>query len=466
MKKNLLFLLIFSFIISCTKDEIVEQETIDVSNIKVYVDEGDFVDKSTEIVFGDTIDGIRNVFTILYAEENGKPINVFWEINYQNPFLDIIEKTNYYGDQISHKFEDLGFYQIKISLNPNFDNNIINEFYLFIDGIPGKLGDGPENDFIFRIEKKNNESSLYWLVFFKYASQVSNSYVELTRYNNQYDILSFDIINLNQWFSDNYHYFILSEELAANAAIVRLVYKFDDNLIDPNLYLSSWFTGEGIEFSVSFDDYDPLPFTCGDDIIFYYGDQVVTYGTVVGEDGRCWLDRNLGANRVCLSIDDQECFGDYFQWGRLIDGHQLYNSLVTDEQSTSNIPGHPMFISHFSDWRNPKNDNLWQGENGVNNPCPPGWRVPTLDEVISYHQSIEMGVPYNQYAFDSNLKFPSNYARNNEGEINDGFVYSTIWTSTVNGDKVHDFMWHEAQPAPHTLPRLRVEGRAVRCILD
>jgi len=32
------------------------------------------------------------------------------------------------------------------------------------------------------------------------------------------------------------------------------------------------------------------------------------------------------------------------------------------------------------DWRNPGNDNLWQGVLGINNPCPDDWRVPTSSE--------------------------------------------------------------------------------------
>ena len=32
------------------------------------------------------------------------------------------------------------------------------------------------------------------------------------------------------------------------------------------------------------------------------------------------------------------------------------------------------------DWRVPQNDNLWQGEAGINNPCPQGYRLPTEAE--------------------------------------------------------------------------------------
>ncbi|PIX10308.1 MAG: hypothetical protein COZ75_02245, partial [Flavobacteriaceae bacterium CG_4_8_14_3_um_filter_34_10] len=33
------------------------------------------------------------------------------------------------------------------------------------------------------------------------------------------------------------------------------------------------------------------------------------------------------------------------------------------------------------DWRSPQNNNLWQGVNGINNPCPNGYRLPTEAEL-------------------------------------------------------------------------------------
>ena len=34
--------------------------------------------------------------------------------------------------------------------------------------------------------------------------------------------------------------------------------------------------------------------------------------------GRCWKDRNLGANRVATSSIDSEGYGDLYQWGRQV----------------------------------------------------------------------------------------------------------------------------------------------------
>lgn len=59
----------------------------------------------------------------------------------------------------------------------------------------------------------------------------------------------------------------------------------------------------------------------------------ITYGTITSaETGRVWLDRNLGASQVCTSLDDEACYGDYYQWGRAADGHEKFDSPTGSER--------------------------------------------------------------------------------------------------------------------------------------
>ena len=101
----------------------------------------------------------------------------------------------------------------------------------------------------------------------------------------------------------------------------------------------------------------------------------------MGADGKCWLDRNLGATQKATAYNDTQAYGWYFQWGRDVDGHQIPTSGFTAINSSSDSPGHADFIteslSASNDWRIPQNNNLWQGVNGINNPCPTGFRLPT-----------------------------------------------------------------------------------------
>jgi uncharacterized protein (TIGR02145 family) len=123
--------------------------------------------------------------------------------------------------------------------------------------------------------------------------------------------------------------------------------------------------------------------------------------------GKTWMDRNLGASQVATSSTDAAAYGDLYQWGRGADGHQCRNSATTSTLSSTDQPGHGNFIfapNSPSDWRSPQNTNLWQGENGVNNPCPSGYRLPTETEInaerLSWNENTSLG------DFASTLKLP------------------------------------------------------------
>ncbi|MCH2225865.1 MAG: hypothetical protein MK066_13935, partial [Crocinitomicaceae bacterium] len=99
--------------------------------------------------------------------------------------------------------------------------------------------------------------------------------------------------------------------------------------------------------------------------------------------GKTWMDRNLGASQVATSVTDTNAYGDLFQWGRGAEGHQCRNSaniLMQAGNSSSDItnPWYGFFAgftlatsSNFS-WLNYNDNTLWQGVNGINNPCPSG----------------------------------------------------------------------------------------------
>jgi hypothetical protein len=138
-------------------------------------------------------------------------------------------------------------------------------------------------------------------------------------------------------------------------------------------------------------------------VTFIYNGVSVTYGTITSAaTGKKWLDRNLGATRMAQAVDDYLAYGDYFQWGRLADGHHrvtrtgaadadatgitgVTSTTAPYETSATDVPPTDKFIINkssatFGDWRAPQNPNLWQGVNGTNNPCPIGWRIATQTE--------------------------------------------------------------------------------------
>jgi uncharacterized protein (TIGR02145 family) len=209
-------------------------------------------------------------------------------------------------------------------------------------------------------------------------------------------------------------------------------------------------------------NYRPLV-SCGDPVTFTYKGSQVTYGTVLSQ-GKCWMDRNLGASRVATAYNDPLAYGDLFQWGRDDDGHQNRTSDTTYTLSSSDNPGHNKFIvaSNFPyDWRSPHNDNLWQGVNGINNPCPSGWRIPTKDEwnteLASWSEKNHNG------AFASPLKlttggFRHSYSGSPHGVNTEGLY----WSSTVSGPYANSLGFY----SPDASIRIdhRAGGFSVRCI--
>jgi hypothetical protein len=145
--------------------------------------------------------------------------------------------------------------------------------------------------------------------------------------------------------------------------------------------------------------------------------------------GKIWMDRNLGATRVATSANDVYSYGDSYQWGRRSDGHQCRNSIETNTLSSTDQPSNGSFIATLvggnNDWRSPQNNNLWQGVNGQNNPCPSGYRLPTETEFEAERLS------WNSGGFASPLKLTKPGVRGTSGSF--GFVgtIGNYWSSTI-----------------------------------
>jgi uncharacterized protein (TIGR02145 family) len=188
---------------------------------------------------------------------------------------------------------------------------------------------------------------------------------------------------------------------------------------------------------------------------------------VVSPTGKTWMDRNLGATRQATSLTDQAAYGDSYQWGRLKDGHQCRNSSTTATKSSSDEPGHGNYITtNHEDWRNPKNDNLWQGVNGTNNPCPSGYRIPTKTE---WNAELATFSPNNSSsgAYNSVLKLTLGGYRTVAGNSFYGVgVIGDYHTSTIGGNDVSYVVIYGAgfyvqDPVYYSS---RGQGRSVRCI--
>jgi len=211
------------------------------------------------------------------------------------------------------------------------------------------------------------------------------------------------------------------------------------------------------------------PFECGTTTVaFIYNGSEVTYGTVES-NGKCWLDRNLGASQVATNSTDNLAYGDLFQWGRAADGHQLRNSSATSgtcDAVSVNSPPHSNFIKCNTspyDWRSPQDNELWQGVNGINNPCPAGWRLPTSEEWNTERQSWSPN--YNSDdAFASPLKLPLAGRRHSSGTIEYYDTNSYYWSSSISGTSSSYLYIATTGSYPDIWNR--ANGLTVRCIKE
>lgn len=192
----------------------------------------------------------------------------------------------------------------------------------------------------------------------------------------------------------------------------------------------------------------------------------VQVSTVLSTTGKIWMDRNLGASQVATSLTDAASFGDLYQWGRGTDGHEKRISLTTSTLSPTDVPGNAIFITTSNgDWRSTKNDNLWQGLNGVNNPCPAGFRLPTEAEWRAERSAWTS--PDQDGAFASPLKLPRAGYRGDDGSIRPSSGGGLYWSSTVSVSYLG-----RAQPMVFAAgyfsigDNARSYGFSVRCIKD
>lgn len=200
---------------------------------------------------------------------------------------------------------------------------------------------------------------------------------------------------------------------------------------------------------------------------FLYNGNEVTYGIIRSpKTGKKWMDRNLGASRVAVAVDDTAAYGHFFQWGRPADGHQIGTSNTTTTLATSDTPGHGNFITVSAlpnDWRSDNNDNRWQTNS--QGPCPAGWHVPTQTE---WDAELGTGGIIDNTTAMTYLKLPAGGQRKSS---NGAFSLSagstgSYWSSTVDpGYRIYAFYLNFiSSNAGVTGSSARANGFCLRCI--
>jgi len=188
---------------------------------------------------------------------------------------------------------------------------------------------------------------------------------------------------------------------------------------------------------------------------------------VKGTAGKIWMAYNLGATAVPTSPTDAAGYGDLYQWGRATDGHEKRTSLMTTTRSSTDTPVDGKFIITKAapyNWRSSVNHKLWQGGSGTNNPCPAGFRIPTIQELED--EFIKSNIKDKTAAFNNTpLKLVAAGYRNPvTGTLESVGSYGSYWSSDI--DSYNKLPNNRTIGAGFITNEYQAFGLSVRCIKE
>jgi hypothetical protein len=211
-------------------------------------------------------------------------------------------------------------------------------------------------------------------------------------------------------------------------------------------------------------------------VSFTYHGEPVTYTTVRAGDGNIWLQQNLGSSQVATLMNDENSYGDLFQWGRWDDGHQLRDSpviAVPQVNTPEGLTGINSFVIGSPGWWNANaQTDEWTANNVAEitasigaDPCKaigPGWKLPYQFEWAEVVNTEGISNPATAYA--SHLKLPAGgYRSSSTGDFTFVGQRGYFWSSDIStlGGK---YLYIGTTIANPSAGAMKGQGASVRCM--
>jgi hypothetical protein len=181
----------------------------------------------------------------------------------------------------------------------------------------------------------------------------------------------------------------------------------------------------------------------------------------VNAGGNTWMDRNLGAIAPARASGDCYAYGNLHQWGRDGDGHEDRNSSTSPGPVSTSYNGSDFITTNASpnDWLSSPDVNRWTSSKGPEDPCPDGYRVPTISEFSALPISNAAD------ALSSPLALPTAGARRFTGAFQAVGSFGYYWSVTPLSDNSLRLNFSSSGSSTASAPP-RGRGQSIRCIKD
>jgi hypothetical protein len=206
--------------------------------------------------------------------------------------------------------------------------------------------------------------------------------------------------------------------------------------------------------------------------------EVVEVTITTANGPQTWMDRNLGAIAPARDSDDCYAYGNLHQWGRPDDGHEFRGSNTHDGTNAADRPNNITdtgawdgeFITipggvNRDDWVTTQTDDAWNTGTQTapiitpTDPCPNGYRVPTISEFSA------LSISNAADALSSPLALPTAGARRPDGTFQAVGSFGYYWSVTPLSDNSLRLNFSSFSSSTSSAPP-RGRGQSIRCIKD